>query len=453
MVRTDFSTKLIASGRIESVRKTIIECELERIEIRNEGRSIVSGGASTLLTVIEEGSRVKKGDVLCTLDASDYEELVRQQEIKTQQARAALLQAQLDLQVAELGIQEYRDGLMKQAESDLEGQIAFAESDVERAVDRLAWTRGMLQKGYVPKAQLTTAEQTEKEARQQLLVTRWELENMRKFGHSRAMLELTATVEKCKSNLVLNEQRVMRLEERLRHYKRMVELCTIRAPHDGFVIFAVDPWRPGAPRIEPGVQVRQHQKLFYLPDLGDMEIQTYLHESIANQVQPGMMAKAKVEGLSNRMIEGHVTGVAPLPLPEWNWSQEVKYFVGHVKLDSAPEGIRPGMTAEVEIQVNRSTDVLAVPTEAIRIEKGHEICYVAGHDGLERRHVTVGRASRDLLEVTGGLVEGEQVVITPVDAEAQIEAIASNSSSREAETPSTPDFPPPATGSGTVAVD
>jgi multidrug efflux pump subunit AcrA (membrane-fusion protein) len=84
------------------------------------------------------------------------------------------------------------------------------------------------------------------------------------------------------------------------------------------------------------------------------------------------------------------------------------------------------MSAEVEFDVDRCFDVLAVPSEAIAFEKGHNICYVAGEDGLERRPVTLGRSTRDLLEVTKGLNEGEHVVLSPEKIES-IEAMVVHS--------------------------
>ena len=412
--KVDLSTVLTAWGRVESAQNTIISCELERLEIRSQGRSMSSGGASTILTLVDEGTRVKAGDVLCTLDASEYEELVRTQEIKTQQAAAAMTQAQLNFEVAELAVKEYRDGLYHQRMQELEGSIAMAQSDLERAVDRLEWTDKMLAKGYASIATKMNAEQTLNQCKFDLQTSKFDMTNFQEYGNKRTMIELSAEVEKRRFEVIANTQRVTRNRTQLAHYKLMVDRCQIHAPHDGFVIFAADPTKPGAAPIEPGQTVRQAQKLFFLPDLTKMQVVTYIHESVANRVQEGMRARARIEGLANQTLEGSVISMAPLPTNTVNWfSDEVKYFVGVVKLDSVPDGMRPGMTAEVEFDVDRRFDVLAVPSEAIAVEQGHNICYVAGMDGLERRPVELGRSSRDLLEVTKGLSEGDQVVLRP----------------------------------------
>ena len=194
-----------------------------------------------------------------------------------------------------------------------------------------------------------------------------------------------------------------------------MELCTIRAPHDGFVIYANDERRNI--QIEAGMFVRQKQNLLYLPDLAEMEVVTYLHESILREVGRGMRARVAVEGLPNRKLEGHVTDIATLPT--YSWFSDVRYFDGKVKLDHPPRGILPGMTAHVEIALSRRDHVLAVPVGAVTHEEGRDVCYVAHDDSLERREVKLGEGTQELLEVSEGLHEGEQVVLNPILSEVE----------------------------------
>ena len=117
-----------------------------------------------------------------------------------------------------------------------------------------------------------------------------------------------------------------------------------------------------------------------------------------------MRAKVVVEGLPNRRLEGHVTDIAALPT--FNWRSDVRYFDGKVKLDNPPRGILPGMTAHVEIALNRRDHVLAVPVEAVTQEDGREICYVAHEDGLERREVKLGEGTAGLSGDQRGTARG-----------------------------------------------
>ena len=155
-----------------------------------------------------------------------------------------------------------------------------------------------------------------------------------------------------------------------------MENCTIRAPHDGFVIYANNADRQVF--IEPGMAVHQRQQLFYLPDLSQMEVVAMIHESIVEQLSPSMRAHVQVEGIGDRRIEGHVTSIAPMTT--FNWRTDVKYFEGIVKLENVPEGLKPGMTAEVEISMPRRENVLAIPSEAILVENGYDVCFVVHED-------------------------------------------------------------------------
>ena len=157
-----------------------------------------------------------------------------------------------------------------------------------------------------------------------------------------------------------------------------------------------------------------------------MEIVTLLHESVVNMVQPGMRARIRVEGLPDRELEGHVVLVARLPEPT-GWWTDVCYYAGIVTLDTVPKGLKPGMTGEVEIAAERRNQVLTVPPQAVVVEDGMDVCYVAHEDALERREVTLGQATRDLLEVTSGLDEGEEVVLDPGRLDEGVNVVAGDS--------------------------
>ena len=438
--RVDFRTRVTASGRVESHVKTIISCQLEQLRVYSEGQSVSSNENAVVIEVIPEGKRVKKGDILCRLDSYEYVEMVRTQAIKTEQATAALEQAQLNLDVAKLAVEEYRQGLLEQSVQMMEGQIKLAQSDVARAADRLRWTADMLVKGYVPIAQKATAERNLAEGKLKLLTGRANLDNFRRFGNPRTLKELESEVEKRIYEVKANTQRVTRYTERLAHYRQMVDFCTIRSPHAGIVIYA-SKRRRNSERLEAGVEVHEKQKLFYLPDLSDMEVVTYLHETVARQVTAGMPAVVKIEGLGNQALPGRVVslGVLPVSSPVWTTSDEVKYFLATIKLNEVPADLLPGMSAEVEVKINgdREEKTLAVPTEAVAYEEGQDICYVAGADGIERREITLGRSTRSLLEVTQGLAEGEEVVINPNKVDA-LESLMIPSVEGDRERPSEP---------------
>ena len=407
--RADLDVTLIAGGRIDSSERTIIECQLEQLGISVRGYGYSAGGSSTILKLLPEGSDVKKGDILCELDSYDYQELLRQQRINMERVQSDFDQASLNLDIAKIALVEYRDGLMAQTLKELRGRIALAESDFERNNDRLRWSRNMLEKGYVPHGQVTTEEFAASRLALGLQQNRTALALFEKFSAPKYLRVLESDILSAETTLSYQTQRQERTKERLKKFEDQVKLCTIRAPHDGFLIYANENQREI--RIEEGVSVRQRQKLFYLPDLKKMEVVAEIHESVIDEVKKGMAVEVLVEGLPGRQLKGHVTSISQLPIS--NGFNDVRHFVGIVKLDLIPEGLKPGMTAEIEIGLVRLPHVLAIPTEALAVDSGEEYCYVVHDDRVERRTITLGQSTRSLLEITAGLKEGEEVVMDP----------------------------------------
>jgi HlyD family secretion protein len=426
-----------ASGRVESAKRTVIECALENITVGVRGQRLAADGASVLLSVIPEGSFVKRGDVLAVLDAADYEEMLRVQKITVERAAADKLQAELAVEIARLAVREFEEGTLRETTADFDGKILLAQSDLARSSDRLAWCHRMKDKGYLPAATVTAEEykraQLDLALKQQ--ISAYEL--FKKYTAPKTSKVLRGDVRAAETLLDYQRMRLARHRKRLALLEKQVRNCTIRAPHGGFVIYANNSDRQIF--IEPGMPVRQRQQLFYLPDLTDMEVVTMLHESIVQEVAPEMRATVHVEGLNNASMEGHVASVAPMPL--FNWRSDVTYFLGIVKLDDVPTGLKPGMTAEVEIAMPRRDNVLAVPSEAIWTEDGHDVCFIVLESGLERREIKVGQITRELAEVTEGLEEGEQIALNPSREDVVSEAPLAHTDLSGRETTSEPDHP------------
>jgi HlyD family secretion protein len=413
VLRMDLFASVRTAGRVESAKQTLIECELESLTVSGRGSRYSAGGASTILSIIPDGSTVEKDQVLCELDSSDYMELVRQQEIKVQEEKAELDQAQLELEVAQTALLEYSEGLAKQASESFEGKIALAQADYQRMTDRFAWTVDMCRLGYLPQSRLAADKQEKDKAQITLEMAKSALHTYQNYTFPKFVNVYEARIASARSMLAFQELRHKMHSERLDHFRKQVELCTVRAPHGGFVIYANED--DDDTRIELGARVRQKQDLFLLPDLQHMEVEAVLNESIIDRIRNGQQVRVRLEALPNRPIEGRVTQIAPLPITPTSWRSmnDVKNYAGRIVLDSVPEGTKPGMTAEVEILTSRDADALVIPPSAVRVENGTEYCVVVGPDGVSRREVKVGKITPDHLQVTEGLAEGEQVVVQP----------------------------------------
>jgi HlyD family secretion protein len=411
--RAELYATVLAGGRVESAQSTEVRCALEALDIPGQGGGQSVGGTSTILQLVPDGSIVKKGDILCELDASAYNELVRRQKIAVKQAAAEREQAALTLDVAEISLRAYREGEMVQAEQQFKGQIALMQANLTRQTDRLEWARRMLGKGYTSLRQVASEELAERKMTLDLAQQIGAFDSYQRLTAPKELLSLQSQVVGARAVLDFQSVRLNIEEERLAHYQELVDGCTVRAPHGGFVIHANRSGR--TPEVYLGAPVRERLRLFYLPDLSRMEIWAILHETVVDQVQPGMAVRGRVEALPGRPLEGRVMSITQFPVfdRESETGNEVKNFVARVELTTQPAGLRPGMSAEVKILTGQQREVLAIPPGAVTVEEDHNVCYVARADRFERRRVALGKATRDLLEVTEGLNEGEGVALDP----------------------------------------
>ena len=410
--RVSFDACLTASGVAQSSQQTVVKCQLENLRIRSRGGAFLTGGASTILEIIPNGTMVKKGDILCRLDASEYEDVALAQTIRVEQHNAEDVQRATGLQGAEIALTEYRDGLLPHDIMGMKGQIALAESEVKTATDRLAWSERMAAKGYASLRQVANDRQAVLSATLRLKQAEMELDTYRRYISPKTLVSLQADVEKARAWAIHEAGDFEKSKVQLAYYRSLVDRCTIRAPHDGFVIYANGTFREDEERtmIELGASVRQGQELFYFPDLSKMEVVAMLNETVVDRVSRGMPARVRFEGSRASVLEGRVESVESLPRRSFN---EVPYYPCRIALDVTPAGLLPGMSAKVEVQIGRCRDVLAVPSESVNVDQARNVCYVIGPSGLERREITAGGSTPDLIEVTDGLNEGESVVLNP----------------------------------------
>jgi HlyD family secretion protein len=425
--RADLDVVIKASGRIDSSRSSEIRCQLERLQLQEPstkggaGATAASapvsradqGNASFIISLVPEGTTVSRGEILCQFDASTYEELVRAQKIALEQSKADYHRADLDLQVAQIGLKLYREGETVETVKQFQTEIAQARSELTRHVERRDWLRRMLEKGYTSRAQATTEELETRRAEVALKESETAFRVHSRYTVARELKELESAVSIAEKTLKYETMRLKREEDRLAHYERMVEYCTIRAPHSGLVTYSNEPRRP--PQVYEGAGVWQGMSLFRLSEVSQLGVEVNLNETMVNQVEPGMPVRIRADALPDRTLEGTVARVSRVPLStrRWDRGSDATYYPARVEFTQPAEGLRPGLSVESEILAARRANVLAIPSQGIVYEDGCAMCYVSAGDRLERRKVDLGPGTPWLSEVVSGLREGELIVLNP----------------------------------------
>lgn len=101
-------------------------------------------------------------------------------------------------------------------------------------------------------------------------------------------------------------------------------------------------------------------------------------------------------------------------------SEGVAAYPVVIAVTGSPDGLYDGVSADVAIVYERRTDVLTVPSGAVRTVDGESVVTQAGDDGEEvTTVVTVGETVGEVTEIVSGLVEGDEVLVAVVQTTQQ----------------------------------
>ncbi len=117
--------------------------------------------------------------------------------------------------------------------------------------------------------------------------------------------------------------------------------------------------------------------------------------------------------LPDRTFEAEVSSVATVTRPAGWWTGNVVKYDTIVELPSQP-GLKPGMSAEVEVIITRHADVLTIPVAAVVETDEGDFCWVKTTAETERRALQLGDSNDVFIVIEAGLTEGDEVVLNPV---------------------------------------
>ena len=272
--------------------------------------------ASTIQSAI-----VERADLMITAEATGNVEPIRKVEVKSK-ASGEILRLHVDIGddvepgalLAEIDPRDVRNGF-EQAEADLE--VAQARLEIARA--QLERSEELLASGVIS-------------------VQEHESKNL-EYANAQA------TLVKAETNHELSE---LRLED-----------VTIRAPMAGTIL---------EKNVEEGQVIQSASQnvsggtvLLVMANLDEMQVRTLVDETDMGEIRDRMRASVTVEAYPERTFIGEVEKIEPQAVVE----QNVTMFPVIVQLNNRSGLLRPGMNAEVEVEIAEAPSVLLVPNTAV----------------------------------------------------------------------------------------
>jgi multidrug resistance efflux pump len=400
VARGDLVITVTEDGNVESASNIDIRCQ-------------VAGGA-TIKKIVTDGTIVKQDEELVELDSAAIDEQILTQRIAYEKARAIRDQATNDLLAAKIALREYVEGTYLKELQTVESQITVAQENLRSAQNTLDYTEKMFRKGYVTALQQEAQQFAVKRARLDLDLAETAKKVLQEFTFEKMKNDLETKVATAEAKSK-SEQAAFELEDsKLKRLETQKANCIIRAPQSGMVVYANESSSRRSssdrPDVEEGAVVRESQVILRLPDLAQMQVKVTVHESKVDKLRIGMPASIRIQ---NRKLTGYVTSIANQAEQNSFFGSGVKEYATYVRIDGQQTGLKPGMTAEVEILVDERKNVLTLPIQCIVEQAGRFYCWRTDDAQVVKTQIDLGAGDDRFIEVRQGLAEGDVVLQSP----------------------------------------
>jgi len=318
--------------------------------------------------VLQAGSKVTPDSVILELSNPDLRQAVTAAELQWRSAEAALLNRKAQLSTERL---------------QLETAVANAQSDLEQQELQYAADLELNKQGLFAALQLQQSGARVQRAKNALA-----LEQKR----------LAMNRESEVSQIAPQEADVTRLRNAYDLQNRNLSDLRVKAGMHG--VLQVVP-------VEVGQQVSGGTNIARVADPSRLKAEIRVSETQTRDVRVGQSA---VVDTRNGIVKGVVARIDPA-------AQNGTVGVDVTLLGELPPGARPDLSVDGTIELERLDNVLKVQRPSFSQDNATISLYRVGADGMAvRTRVSLGRSSVAEVEVTEGLNEGDEVVLSDMSA-------------------------------------
>ena len=319
--------------------------------------------------LIAEGTVVKEGDYVATLDRTDLNNNMKdaQESLKT-------LQIDLDLKLLDSAVvlNDRRDEIKNQRYTIEEAEMTFRNSKFEPPT-------------------------TIREAEISLDMAKRVLEQKER--------SYTRSVAQYKTSIINQNYWVNKVARRVKDLQEILDGFTIKAPASGMVIYKKE-WSGIKRKV--GSMINPFDRVVAtLPDLTSMLSKTYVNEIDVSKMKPGQKVDITIDAFPKNKYNGIVTYVANIGEKLNNTNDKV--FEVQVKIDGSDPALRPSMTTGNKIVVSTVKNAIYIPIECVQAGTD-SIPFVYTKKGV-KQIVLLGESNEKHVLVEKGLEKGTMLYL------------------------------------------
>lgn len=328
------------------------------------------------------------------------------------------------------------DGEAKQVLRSLQDELQVAQEELLLAQDRIEGQRRLEERGFITPTELEAEELNLNKANNKMAEKETALKLYIQYTFPKDAEEKLSDYENAvmryqrqlKENVAEQAQEEARFSSAERKFNlekvklldinKQLEAAVIRAQRPGLVVYGAADQNSQRYRgssqeaIQEGATVRERQPILTIPDMRRMAVKVNIHESAVQRVAVGQQVKIKVDAFPDEQLVGTVAKVAVVADSANSFmNPDLKVYPTTIEITGTYDWLRPGMSAEVEILVDRLEDAIYVPLQAVSYYNDARVVYVSRAGRTERREVKVGAFSDSFIQITEGLNAGEQVLL------------------------------------------
>jgi macrolide-specific efflux system membrane fusion protein len=188
--------------------------------------------------------------------------------------------------------------------------------------------------------------------------------------------------------------------EEVKNWKEIYKATPILAPISGTII---------SRKVESGQSFTLQDPILVMADR--LLIKATLDETDLAQIKKSQAARILLDAYANDPIEGVVSAIAY----EATKVNNVTTYQVSVLPKSTPDYLRSGMTASIDFIGETKTQVITVPTEAIRFKEGKSLVLFGDQQSPTEKEIVTGKSDGKFTEVISGLNESEVIYLENLD--------------------------------------
>jgi len=165
--------------------------------------------------------------------------------------------------------------------------------------------------------------------------------------------------------------KILQSQNQVNEIKRQLDQLTLRAPLSGMVVHHPD-WNGNKPTI--GEKVRPGRGVIDLPDLSRMQVKIRVNEVDAARLQTNQPARISLDAFPNKQFRGRLISTTRIASKKAEESQ-VHVFETIVEIAESDSLLKPGMTAQVRLQLEELPNVTMIPTGCVFELNGEPVVF------------------------------------------------------------------------------